>query len=194
MTSSSLATAGRRVAVRPGGGQDTPAAGDAAPQAVIKFHAPEIVFGPGSLAEAGFAARRLGAERPFVVTDPGIIEAGWTVALTRHLADAGLTATVFWSELTPNRRTTRSRRATSASSSAMVCGLTATPDRDARTLTAREMEVLGLLARGLSNREISRALFIAETTAKFHVANIMRKLEVARRSEAVYVASQIGAL
>jgi len=80
------------------------------------------------------------------------------------------------------------------SSSAMVRGLTATPDRDARTLTSREMEVLGLLARGLSNREISRALFIAETTAKFHVANIMRKLEVARRSEAVYVASQLGAL
>jgi hypothetical protein len=47
----------------------------AAPSAIIKFHAPEIVFGPGSLAEAGFAARRLGAERPFVVTDPGIIEA-----------------------------------------------------------------------------------------------------------------------
>lgn len=53
----------------------------AAPSAIIKFHAPEIVFGQGSLAEAGFTARRLGAERPFVVTDPGIIEAGWTAAL-----------------------------------------------------------------------------------------------------------------
>jgi alcohol dehydrogenase len=73
----------------------------AAPSAIIKFHAPEIVFGPGSLAEAGFAARRLGAERPFVVTDPGIIEAGWTTALCGYLADVGLRATV-WSELTPN--------------------------------------------------------------------------------------------
>jgi len=73
----------------------------AAPSAIIKFHAPEIVFGPGSLAEAGFAARRLGAERPFVVTDPGIIEAGWTAALCGYLADVGLRATV-WSELTPN--------------------------------------------------------------------------------------------
>src|SRR5579875_680285 len=90
MTSPTLATSGRTVTAR-----------DAATPAVIKFHAPEIVFGPGSLAEAGFAARRLGAERPFVVTDPGIIEAGWTAALARHLADAGLTATV-WSELTPN--------------------------------------------------------------------------------------------
>jgi alcohol dehydrogenase len=73
----------------------------AAPSAIIKFHAPEIVFGPGSLAEVGFAARRLGAERPFVVTDPGIIEAGWTAALCGYLADVGLRATV-WSELTPN--------------------------------------------------------------------------------------------
>jgi len=39
---------------------------------MLKFHAPEIVFGPGSLAEAGFAAERLGARRPFVVTDPGL--------------------------------------------------------------------------------------------------------------------------
>ena len=80
------------------------------------------------------------------------------------------------------------------SSSAMVRGLTATAGRDQKMLTAREIEVLRLLARGLSNRAIGEALFIAETTAKFHVANIMRKLEVTRRSEAVYVASQLGAV
>ncbi len=80
------------------------------------------------------------------------------------------------------------------SSSAMVRGLTAVTDRDSNALTAREVEVLGLLARGLSNREIGRVLFIAETTAKFHVGNIMRKLDVGRRSEAVYVASQLGAV
>jgi alcohol dehydrogenase class IV len=74
--------------------------GEARP-GVIKFHAPEIVFGIGSLAEAGFAARRLGAEYPFVVTDPGVVEAGWTAALDERLADAGLKATV-WSDVTPN--------------------------------------------------------------------------------------------
>lgn len=63
-----------------------------------------------------------------------------------------------------------------------------------RALTARELEVLRLLARGMSNRAIGRALFISETTAKFHVANIMRKLEVTRRAEAVYVASKMGAV
>jgi two-component system response regulator DevR len=80
------------------------------------------------------------------------------------------------------------------SSSAMVRGLTASPGPGEMPLTARELEVLRLLAHGLSNREISQRLFIAETTVKFHVTNVMRKLEVSRRSEAVYVASQLGAI
>jgi two-component system, NarL family, response regulator DevR len=80
------------------------------------------------------------------------------------------------------------------SSSAMVRGLTADPTPGGTPLTPRELEVLRLLARGLSNRDISSELFIAETTVKFHVANVMRKLEVTRRSEAVYVASQLGAI
>lgn len=80
------------------------------------------------------------------------------------------------------------------SSSAVVRGLTSPAGQAAGTLTPREAEVLALLARGMSNREIARTLFVSEATAKFHVANIMRKLDVARRSEAVYVASQIGAL
>ncbi len=80
------------------------------------------------------------------------------------------------------------------SASAMVRGLSATPTGGGRSLTAREIDVLRLLARGMSNRDIGRALFISETTAKFHVANIMRKLEVRRRAEAVYVASKMGAV
>ncbi|HEV7205377.1 MAG TPA: iron-containing alcohol dehydrogenase [Jatrophihabitans sp.] len=72
-----------------------------APTGVIKFQAPEVVFGAGSLREAGFAARRLGARRPFVVTDAGLIEAGWVTQLVDHLSGAGLSATV-WSGVTPN--------------------------------------------------------------------------------------------
>jgi two-component system, NarL family, response regulator DevR len=59
-------------------------------------------------------------------------------------------------------------------------------------LTDRELEVLRLLARGLSNQRIGDTLFISGTTAKFHVSNIMRKLEVSRRAEAVYAASKRG--
>ncbi|WP_300018441.1 iron-containing alcohol dehydrogenase [Pseudonocardia sp.] len=66
-----------------------------------KFHAPEIVFGPESLPEAAHAAVRLGARRPFVVTDPGVMEAGWPVELLAWLRDAGLDPQV-WLDLTPN--------------------------------------------------------------------------------------------
>ncbi|RFU20117.1 MadR family response regulator transcription factor [Geodermatophilus marinus] len=59
-------------------------------------------------------------------------------------------------------------------------------------LTAREREVLTLLARGLSNEAIGRELYISATTAKFHVGNVMRKLSVSRRAEAVYAGSKLG--
>ncbi|TKV62313.1 iron-containing alcohol dehydrogenase [Nakamurella flava] len=71
------------------------------PAPVVKFHAPEVVFGLGALAEAGFAAGRLGARRPFVVTDDGVQEAGWVQELLRHLRDVGLDP-VVWSGITPN--------------------------------------------------------------------------------------------
>jgi two-component system response regulator DevR len=59
-------------------------------------------------------------------------------------------------------------------------------------LTARERQVLALLARGLSNEAIGRELFISATTAKFHVGNVLRKLSVSRRAEAVYAGSKLG--
>ncbi|MBW0100234.1 iron-containing alcohol dehydrogenase, partial [Pseudonocardia sp. KRD-184] len=71
------------------------------PLRLSKFHAPEIVFGEGSLPEAAHAAARLGALRPFVVTDPGVLEAGWPAELLAQLRDAGL-APLVWHDLTPN--------------------------------------------------------------------------------------------
>lgn len=80
----------------------------------------------------------------------------------------------------------------SRSAAAMVRGINAETAGENRQLTEREHDVLRLLARGLSNRAIGKQLFISETTAKFHVCNIMRKLQVTRRAEAVYVASKEG--
>jgi len=68
---------------------------------VSKYVVPEIVFGYGALAEIGHAARRLGAARPFLVTDPGIMEAGWVAEAVGHFDDVGLEP-VLWSALTPN--------------------------------------------------------------------------------------------
>lgn len=79
------------------------------------------------------------------------------------------------------------------SASAMVRSLSGgMPDRE--RLTDRELDVLRLLARGLSNRAIGAELFISETTVKFHVGNLMRKLMVSRRAEAVYAATKLGLL
>ncbi len=52
--------------------------------------------------------------------------------------------------------------------------------------------MLRLLAQGGSNRAIGNRLYISETTVKFHVGNLMRKLDVTRRAEAVYAASKMG--
>ena len=59
-------------------------------------------------------------------------------------------------------------------------------------LTAREVEVLRLVADGLSNRAIADRLFISEKTAIRHVSNIFMKLEVHNRAEATRLALQRG--
>lgn len=80
------------------------------------------------------------------------------------------------------------------SAAAVVKGLHGSEDEQPKELTARELEVLRLLASGLSNSRIGQELFISDTTAKFHVGNILRKLGVSRRAEAVYAASKAGLL
>ena len=59
-------------------------AATAVPTRLLKFHAPEIVFGIDSMAEAAHAAVRLGGLRPMLVTDPGLIEAGWDSDVERR--------------------------------------------------------------------------------------------------------------
>ena len=59
-------------------------------------------------------------------------------------------------------------------------------------LTAREVEVLGLLAEGLRNAEIAERLVISPRTVDHHVSAILRKLEVGSRSKAVAAAQRLG--
>ncbi len=67
----------------------------------------------------------------------------------------------------------------------------AAPDSP-ETLTTRETEVLRLLAQGLSNKEIARALIIGEKTVKTHVSHILAKLGVVSRTQAVLFAMSSG--
>jgi DNA-binding CsgD family transcriptional regulator len=66
------------------------------------------------------------------------------------------------------------------------------PVADALGLTAREREVLRLLAEGRSNGEIGRALYITTKTASTHVSNIIRKLDACNRVEAAGLAVRLG--
>jgi DNA-binding NarL/FixJ family response regulator len=71
-------------------------------------------------------------------------------------------------------------------------GATGARPRTHGELTAREREVLGLLARGMSNAQIGQALFITEKTAGHHVSHILTKLGVRNRAEAAAYAARDG--
>jgi DNA-binding NarL/FixJ family response regulator len=70
----------------------------------------------------------------------------------------------------------------------------ASPDGNLADLTEREREVLRLVASGYSNREVARALFVAEGTVKNHVSSILTKMGVRDRTRAVIKAAERGLL
>ena len=66
------------------------------------------------------------------------------------------------------------------------------PPRAVDSLTAREMDVLRLITRGLSNAEIGQELFISDTTVKTHVTRVLQKLDLRDRAQAIVLAYQTG--
>ena len=61
-------------------------------------------------------------------------------------------------------------------------------------ITPRELEILTLVARGLSNREIAEQLFVSENTVKTHCARVFDKVGAARRTQAVQRGKELGLL
>jgi DNA-binding NarL/FixJ family response regulator len=75
-----------------------------------------------------------------------------------------------------------------------VPATTATPAAESGALTLRQMEVIAMLGRGCSNKEIARALDVAERTVKAHVSAVFEALNVRNRTQAVLVAQRRGFL
>lgn len=71
-----------------------------------RFIMPEVMFGPGAIDLVGACAANLGLHRVLLVTDPGVIESGWTERAWRSLDEEGVEWTVF-SDLSPNPRTSQ---------------------------------------------------------------------------------------
>jgi NarL family two-component system response regulator LiaR len=69
-----------------------------------------------------------------------------------------------------------------------------TARQQALGITARELEILALVARGLSNREIATQLFVSENTVKTHCSRTFDKLGAARRTQAVQRGKELGLL
>jgi alcohol dehydrogenase len=68
---------------------------------VSKFVIPEVIFGVGTLAEVGVAVRRVGGRHPMLVSDPGVLAAGWVERAEPYLADVSV-QWHLWHDLTPN--------------------------------------------------------------------------------------------
>jgi DNA-binding CsgD family transcriptional regulator len=68
------------------------------------------------------------------------------------------------------------------------------PQLDALGITPRELEILSLIAEGLSNREIADRLFVSENTVKTHCSRAFDKLGARRRTQAVQLGKQLGLL
>ena len=135
-----------------------------------------VVVGPGSAAslETLAAARR---------------EEGFQLIVVARETDAETAANAFAAGAT-------ALISNAADGGSLVSALAIAAAESSRTeefhLSVRELEILELVARGSSNAEIARALWVSEPTVKFHLSRIYKKLRVSSRTEAAWIARTHG--
>ncbi len=133
-----------------------------------------------------------------------VSEAGELRPVLSSGADAVLTRTIDAAELEDAvRKLAAGQRVLTTGALSVLMGLAGTPSLaeerpragdPAHPLTAKELEVLGLLAKGMTNREMAEGLVVSQATVKSHLANINRKLGVTDRRQAVRRAFELGIL
>ncbi|MCP2345691.1 AAA family ATPase [Nonomuraea roseoviolacea] len=139
-------------------------------------------FDYGFVYETARARWRL-AEALLATGDRDAAQAEWTLA---HEAATTLRAAPLEQVLADFGKRARFTAVTGARPTA--------PESSNGGLTARELEVLALVAEGLTNREIAERLFIAQKTVSVHVSNILGKLDVSTRTQAAATARAHGLL
>ncbi|WP_328808109.1 helix-turn-helix transcriptional regulator [Nonomuraea antri] len=141
-------------------------------------------FDYGFVYEAARARWRL-AEALLAAGEREAAQAEWELA--RETASKLRAAPLERALLTFGRRARFTARPSSGGEAALVGGVASAggvAPSDVGLLTARETEVLRLVAEGLTNREIAERLFIAQKTVSVHVSNILGKLQVSTRTQA----------
>ena len=210
-----LAAAARVLAVLRAGGDTLPAGEDAAAEARMRELADELDFWPTSPVWIPlFRAELSGTDG--TGTDPDAWQravdavAGNTAApahlhayvllrLGRAHAESGdraeaasaLQAAIAEAGLLGAGLVSAQARAVAARAGIPLDGGQPKPVTDATELTARERQVLELIAQGLSNKQIGEQLFISAKTASVHVSAILRKLGASSRTEAAFLAREL---
>ena len=114
--------------------------------------------------------------------------------LGRAIVAATLGAAAFLTKDAPQDELLQAIRAASEKKKHVTALVAAALEAEARgpDLSSRELEVLELLARGMSNKQIAHELRVADDTAKNHIKNILRKLGAQDRTQAATEAIQRG--
>ncbi|MDC8016047.1 helix-turn-helix transcriptional regulator [Tahibacter soli] len=133
-----------------------------------------LILGYGALAAALLVCLRLLAFAPFVLD--------WGRELTA--AAIAIVALVIGLRLAERRASAPSSNDTAPETPPAIA--------DAGPLSARQRQILALLAAGRTNKEIARELVVSENTIKTHLANLYAKLGVGRRTEALAEARRQG--
>jgi DNA-binding NarL/FixJ family response regulator len=163
---------------------DSDAAADAAPTRIIiltTFDLDEYVYAALAAGASGFLLKDVTPEH--LVAAVQLVRTGDALlapSITRRLVERFAAAP----DTTAHGKPARPARPATGRAGAAAC--------DTSQLTPRELEVLGLVARGLSNAEIASELILSEATVKTHVARILTKLSIRDRVQAVVLAYETG--